>query len=300
MCQILCVTAHDPAKRDEIIQNAWNTMKFSQKDGYGAAWFGINGEIGFYKRRLAYIKNPISFNLPEFIQRKTTNIIDFQSENNIPSDGGFLIIHGRISTNEIKLENTHPMLTEDGKTALIHNGTVSSYNYDNLDNCSCDSELLMQAYVKGGIEEINENIQGRFAFMALRLEEELKTLHVAKDFFQPLFGGKLPDGYAFATNDNLLTNVKAEILGEFVDNQLLIFDGPENYKRVIFIPKPYKYVSEYERNKRTYHYPDHSHYKPPVQHLLNDDSERLQNEKEQQEIEDQEKEMIENNWRGSV
>ncbi len=230
-------------------------MKLTQKDGYGAAWYGADGTIGWMKRRYAHVKESgPKFALPEFIAKKVAQADGFSASNDIPSDGGFLIIHGRIATNPVTLNNTHPMMNADGSAAMIHNGMVWSDLYDNTPGCTCDSELLLQAYLAGGIDEVNAEVDGYFAFMMLQLDEEgRKLMHVAKDARAALYGGKMKKGYAFATNEILLEGVKAEVLGEVKDSHVLVFDGAESVDIQPFDKREVVFLSEWERNQRKQH-----------------------------------------------
>ncbi len=235
MCKILCLTSHDPAKRDDIIRRVWEDMKTTERDGYGAAWFAADGTIGYYKTRWPVIPTE---GVPDFVNPA------FYDFNDVESDGGYLIIHGRAASpnTPINVHNTHPFISEDGKMALIHNGCVYSTmgRYKNIAPCTCDSQLLLLAYQEGGIDEVSKFIGGKFAFMALSLEDDKKTLHVAKDADKWLYGGKLPNGgYAIGTALHLLDVVGAVPVGEIKDHHILIFGrAAEGYELAAF--EPYK------------------------------------------------------------
>jgi len=311
MCQILCLTTHNPEDRDKIIASAWNQMKATQRDGYGAVWFGVDGTIGYYKRRYAVVHDDgPKFALPEFIQKKIKPKDDFSASNDIPSDGGFLLIHGRIATNPITLANTHPMISQDNKAAMIHNGCVWSNKYDNInEDCTCDSELLLQAYVAGGMDEVSEHISGYFAFMMLELTADgNKLLHVAKDGRASLYGGKTQNGYAFATNESLLENAGAESMGEVMDHHLIVFKSADDFSISDFPARTYTFVPEYERSRQKREYKNnkegkktmHHQYPPLPSTPLNYEAERALIEAEYAEIERQEQEELRYGWRGGV
>lgn len=245
MCQILCLTSHDPAKRDQIILDAWHQMSITQKDGYGAAWFGADGTIGFHKRRFPRLVDTIE--TPKFVDSKKGKTTPFSLSNDIPSDGGFLIIHGRASTNDISLANTHPMLAENA--AMVHNGVIRSFKYSNKNvGCTCDSEKLLLAYLDGGADNVELHTDGSYAFMMLKYEpptdDEIvlaasedrlpagkKSLHIAKDNVRTLHSGVMHDGtYAIGTTEFLLEKVNAEYHGEFLNYTLLIFSSATEYQ----------------------------------------------------------------------
>lgn len=264
MCKILCLTSHDPAKRDEIILKVWKHMS-GTPDGYGAAWISPAGEIGYYRRSTARIFDGAR---PEWVTKPNTYAkAVFGDSNDVPSDGGFLIIHGRNATNDVCLENTHPMLAEGA--AMVHNGMVRSDKYENTGEVTCDSQLLLQAYLADGIDEVEKEIEGYYAFMLLLVDLEDKSkrsLHIAKDMRAQLRCGILPNGaYAFATEENMLPNVGAEPMGDVEDKTLLVFEeGATAPQAFQFTPKPYtaftKWDLEQERKTgvrpgKTYQHP---------------------------------------------
>jgi hypothetical protein len=276
MCKILCLSSHDPASRDAIIAKVWKEMATTERDGYGAAWFSASGEIGFYKRRYPVIR--VGDGYP-FTKTATKSPTDFDESNDVPSDGGFLIIHARTATNPINLANTHPFIDEledQRRVALIHNGVVKSEKYVNqLEGCTCDSELILRAYVDGGIDNVERYIDGRFAFMYLEwtppTEDEIalaaaegrepvgtKSLHVAKEKWANLFVGTLADDtIVFATTEYLLKEVGAISDGEFLDNHRVVLTGKTEFEMDTF-----KNLTMFEKKAAGYFKPD----PPIVQH----------------------------------
>ncbi len=233
MCQILCITKHNPEKRDELILSVWHHMAYTggQHDGFGAAWFSPDGQIGYHKSSVPMLNYPTGLpgKVAKFLKK---GFFDAES-NDVPSDGGFLIIHGRNATCQINVDNTHPMLVwgqEDGPiAAMVHNGVVRSYKYKPKDS-TCDSEMLIQAYVFGGMAEVEKEIYGSYGFMHLQLINDKKTLHVAKDSKAKLHCGIINGTiFSFATTESLLDKVGASHVGEVQDNNIITFveDDPD-------------------------------------------------------------------------
>lgn len=238
MCQLLALTCHDPAKRDEIILNVWRAMWLNgQKDGCGAAWFSPEGDIGYFRSQYPAIPTK---ELPVFVKS------GFKESNPVPSDGGFLIIHGRSASaaTGVRLANTHPMLELDMEgervvlnAAMIHNGLVNSLSYDNAtDDCTCDSEMLLQAYRDGGIDHVTEHITGRYVFMLLQLVDGVKQLHVVKDNQGNLVTGTYGDGFAFATVPELLLKVNSDYSGDVKDCSVMLFTDKDECTMETFTP----------------------------------------------------------------
>lgn len=245
MCKILCLTSHDPAARNDIILRAWKAMSAGNNDGFGAAWVSPDGHIGYFKRSHARIDDLPSL---DFVHKKTYLTYSkvttpFSQSNDIPSDGGFLIIHARNATNAVNVANTHPFVTEDA--AMVHNGVVRSAKYKNeAPGCTCDSELLFSAYRHGGIKEVTDEIEGSFAFMFLQVSgaEKKRTLHIAKDDRASLECGYIAADktFAFATTEHLLGVVGAESMGEVDDGTLVVFEDAKTMSAFDFDPPGFK------------------------------------------------------------
>lgn len=244
MCKILCVTSHDPAQRNAIILKAWAGM-YGQTDGFGAAWFGVDGQIGYFKRshpRIHGYDGAAVHPMPSFVSKKHIHGVTktpFAESNDIPSDGGFLIVHGRTATNAVNVHNTHPMVREDA--AMVHNGVVQSLKYKNEGDCTCDTQLLLNAFMAGGIPELETEITGYYAFMNLSIEErdgvDTKMLHIVKDRKANLVCGIKPDGsFVFATLEGLVKDMGAEPMGDVEDCSVITFSGPTQYEPTTFTP----------------------------------------------------------------
>jgi hypothetical protein len=69
-----------------------------------------------------------------------------------------LILHARFATCDGGISNAHPFVSQDGKTALIHNGVIDTRGLDYITS-TCDSEGILNEYVKHDVRNIPENIQ---------------------------------------------------------------------------------------------------------------------------------------------
>lgn len=201
MCKLFIYTKHDSSKLFQTIEAAWRVMSTTERDGFGAAWITRRGRIGWAKSSSPALRHT----LPDFVS-------GFGAVDGADSDGGALIIHGRTATCGVSLENTHPFI--DGRTALVHNGVVSSEVWDNVDS-SCDSELLLRAYNHGGITAVESGIQGYYAFAHLSTSKGKVHLHVARDNKASLYTGKIGGAWCFATRDTQLQAAGADVVGEF-------------------------------------------------------------------------------------
>jgi hypothetical protein len=233
MCKLLILTKHDSKELGSIIVKAWQAMALTEKDGYGAAWISPSGRLQYVKCSTPSLQDIHVEPLPFVKGFKKLH-------GKLASNGGELIIHGRTATNDINLENCHPML--DGQAALIHNGVVDSEIYD-LTQTSCDSEYLMRAWNDQGLESVAANISGYYAFAHLQADAKGGALlSVVRDSKAQLRVGKLlGQGVAFATTDTLLKIAGSEVIGDFKDNTFAQFQKGKYLFQKTFEP----YVAPY-------------------------------------------------------
>lgn len=185
MCKILILTGHNPAQRNALIKAAWTYFHNSgERHGFGALWVSESN-------RLAYIKGSaprLSTRLPEWVDGfSDAHLFDR------PSNGGALLIHGRYATCDINVDNTHPFI--DRNHGLIHNGVVSSSTYEPK-HSTCDSEILLQAYLAAGKDGLSK-VAGYAAF---GLIDAKRNVHIARDNKAQLHCARIPHhGWAFGT-----------------------------------------------------------------------------------------------------
>ena len=185
MCKILILTGHNPAQRNALIRAAWSYFHSSgERHGFGALWVSETN-------RLAYIKGSaprLSATLPEWVDGfAEAHLFDK------PSNGGALLIHGRYATCDVNIDNTHPFI--DRNHGLIHNGVVSSDTYEPK-NSTCDSEILLQAYLDAGKDGLAK-VEGYAAFALI---DNKRHIHIARDNKAQLHTARIPGhGWAFGT-----------------------------------------------------------------------------------------------------
>ena len=203
MCKILILQSHAAARRDSLISSAWQYFaKTGESDGYGAAWISRRGQLGWAKS----LAPTLADDLPAYVSGFAAN-----AHLDEPSDGGWLLIHGRRATCGVSVENTHPMLA-DGSAALIHNGVVQSETVENI-NTTCDSELLLRAMDSRGTKGLEE-IQGYFAFAMLRKQRDGWHAAVVRDDTARLRVGRTRRGSVWGTTDDALAIAGAVPLGD--------------------------------------------------------------------------------------
>lgn len=107
----------------------------------------------------------------------------------------------RLSIIDLSEAGRQPMVSPDGKIALVYNGEI--YNFPSLREelekkgyvfrTRCDSEVLMHGYIEYG-EKLVYHLRGMFAFVIWDSEKQM--LYGARDFFgiKPFYYGKLSNG----------------------------------------------------------------------------------------------------------
>ena len=139
-----------------------------EKDGFG---YAVRTSRGLYGER--YV-NPNDFTgvggaqaLDDYLD-PISDAIDFEADTTgrLGKLKGGLIVHGRTSTNDLDIENTHPFIKK--QWALAHNGIVTYDGPDRHKRGVCDSEDILNSFVYGdGLTEMSKFYTGYAAVLAL-------------------------------------------------------------------------------------------------------------------------------------
>ena len=228
MCKIAILTRHDPAKLREIVLKTWKAMSSTERDGFGACWLNPSNKI-----------QTVHSSSPNEQEENPDFVEGFWKGDFSPSNGGPLLIHGRTATCDVNLMNTHP-LVEDNR-ALIHNGIVSSDVYQNVHSTN-DSELLLHAWADG-IDALERDISGYYAFANLKTNRRGWTLDIVRDSRAKLVAGRLSDlvgddvGFAFATTDAVLEATGAKRCGRVRNDVWVRYRGLKHVHTKNICPK---------------------------------------------------------------
>ena len=220
MCKVFGFSNFSKVKKKlETIEFIGQTLLDTERDGFGYAIWNNNISQSFGERtsdktfRSGVRENPrVNF---DFCVKPETNQNMF-GEFDLTNVGA-AIFHGRISTNNKNLLNTHPMV-RDG-WALVHNGVVTDHGekYDTI--TTNDSEHVLKRYQDGTFEQ---NLTGYYAFLAL--DDEGK-LHVCRDRIAQLYSAWVDqlDSYVFSTTEFNISKV-CKALGVEHSNPLKLKD----------------------------------------------------------------------------
>lgn len=210
MCKILGITSIKAEHFNELQELVWEAMSQTEKSGYGSAWNSPKG-IGYVKKSDVYVRQKLSFGE------------GFFENASLPYESGAVIVHGRTATCGVNVENTHPFVIDN--FALIHNGVVESKKYVNKIS-TCDSELILRAFIDGGIKAVAEHIEGWYACLIIeQLPNGEHFLHVFKDTWTSLYVGSLDGEFVFATTMDLIEGIGGKVLAKFKGDTYCRFKG---------------------------------------------------------------------------
>jgi predicted glutamine amidotransferase len=200
----------------------------TEKDGFGYAIWDNNSKKVFGERTTERTfssatrkaKSDVELDFCEESSAVQNSFGEFDLSNT-----GAAIFHGRISTNNKNLLNTHPM-AKDG-WALIHNGVVTDHGDKYETVTTNDSEHVLTRYVDGTFEKA---LTGYYAFLAI---DKQGDMHVVKDKIANLYSSWIEslDTYIFSTNEaNIQKICKAlkvdySTILKYKDDQLAVFTG---------------------------------------------------------------------------
>lgn len=169
MCKILAMAGIKAPKEKlmwEFILKSRPFMTAADRDGVGYATLGPEGLWGERWRypEEAFLKDSrrLYNNKDEEFRKKFKDGLDADLRYNAfgkgrAGDGNTAIIfHSRLATCDKTLENVHPFVRNN--TALIHNGVINNADRLELITSTCDSEAILNEYVKADVANMPETI----------------------------------------------------------------------------------------------------------------------------------------------
>lgn len=240
MCKLIIMTkaplVEDPIKQTELFNKLLTDLARTEKDGLGIAYLDSSGAI--QSRRWSASKGFHGLEV-DGPRDKSDPVVP------VPA-AGFVLLHGRTATSPKSLENAHPHCGNDadgGAYALIHNGVVSMEFKDKQPigpiSSSCDSELILAAWIYGGMERVSETVRGYYAFGLIVAGKERSFLHVVKDRKANLYVGETDDsGFIFATTPELVGMAGGNKYARMIDLAHLTFSDTGEMIGMEEIPAP--------------------------------------------------------------
>lgn len=260
MCKIMAFTDLTDIKGlSNLVDSAYTNITKQDNDGFGWAALGVKGVFGersiekLYRYRLHRLSHNVKLPIV-----KEGLYEHFGTKSRIIGPAMF---HGRTSTNDVNLLNTHPIVKNEW--ALIHNGVVTNQGPGYKTHTTNDTEHLVHYLSTGGMSAIENNVSGYYAFMAI---DPFGQLHVVKDDIAPLYIAKaITLGcYVIGTTQELIEStceaisVKVGPVDAIKDNQHLTFKNNELVSVVNIIPLGYG-QKEASHMSRSMHHLQPSH-----------------------------------------
>jgi predicted glutamine amidotransferase len=253
MCKVFAMTNTTQfkvgSKFVSIVRN--EVCRHADQDGFGYAILSKNGDIGGERTIRPLNFRPLIDPASPDTTKKLPIVLD---ANNMfgkidTTNAKSFIGHGRLSTNTISLPNTHPFT--NGEVALIHNGMVKdpTNNLKNLTS-TCDSEILLRYWEKGGMDAIEKMVTGYYAVAIL---DKSGKLHIIRDDRADLFisYNRTVDSFMIATTAEIIRNVakemkwKIEHPEEILEKTYTVFDSNAILKHVSISPRTSEYGGYY-------------------------------------------------------
>lgn len=239
MCKVMTMVGLAKDKRElawRFAEVAVKEMSWQDRDGFGYA--AIDGVGTIFAEK--WINNGDAFKVRDLRSEKDLSILDklkdvfYQAGGKVPyasfgealpAEACAILLHSRMATCPVTIENTHPFIFEDGKTALIHNGVIS--NTKELENITstCDSECILNSYVLNGadlepeyIQQVAEDLEGSYACGVLGSVKGVPYLDMFRNQRNPLYMAKIKElnCMVFCTTSTIIENV-AKALGMTIE-----------------------------------------------------------------------------------
>jgi hypothetical protein len=142
-----------------------------QRDGVGYA--ALSSETGLWGERWLYPRDAWKYrkewsDSDKSVSEKFKNALSAEpryesfgriSGTKTADTSHAVILHTRTATTPKCLANVHPFVYPVENTALIHNGSISNHEDLMKRYSTCDSEVILNEYVKNGVAEDVKNIQ---------------------------------------------------------------------------------------------------------------------------------------------
>lgn len=179
MCKILAVIGcTEPNELLDFMIEAEKPMSLYNDDGIGYTAIKKDGSIFMEK----WVDNDNLFFPPtqHNLEEELDGLVDVKSVSNTEvyaslnaeqtplwhntafNDVCSMFLHTRKATCAKNISNTHPFLSVDKQTALIHNGVISNSDSFTKPTSTCDSEAILVSYLEHEINKNPEDIQNVF------------------------------------------------------------------------------------------------------------------------------------------
>jgi len=231
MCKLFILTNTSKLSHNKLSKLLTVTAKIMGKtDSHGFGWSMLNGDSFTGEKCVdpEYFENSFFSSVPSQLKS-----IFGKSESEVYGEmpkklSGALLVHARISTNQLGLINTHPFINEDW--SLIHNGVVTNETDHVERKSSNDTEYLLHHLTHQGVDGMVSSVAGYYAVGAI--SRKTGDLLVVKDNIANLYACYIEtlDSLAFGTSASQLESIiktigyKHSKITPVKDNMAFTFD----------------------------------------------------------------------------
>lgn len=211
MCKVLFFTETKDIKNfPAVVNHIAHQITKQDDDGFGWAALTKSGRVMGEKSiedKPRYTLNRIRMTAPYL--KETYQKIGQHSKPQGPA-----IFHGRTSTNQLGMLNTHPI--DKNNFYLVHNGVVDNEGPEYSMKTTNDTEHLVHYLSTEGMSGIEKHLSGYFAFGAIDVNS--KKLHIARCNMAFLLTTyiKTIDSHIFATTRELIESTCKKFQWEYM------------------------------------------------------------------------------------
>lgn len=183
MCKVGIITGINQKNKNivgNMVYSLATKMSFGNNQGFGHSSVYRGG--GVYTEK--WMDNVDRFkNLDDPTAFQKLQIGPGHDEGATP---GTIIMHARYATvGPQAIQNTHPFVDVEAKTTLIHNGGISNHGELTKKTSQCDSEVILNEYVKNKVNEneteiteVIEKLRGWWACAVLSFNRQVPILDI--------------------------------------------------------------------------------------------------------------------------
>lgn len=173
MCKLLLIPKVPTEKQEQLKEFCLAARPFLTKhDSHGFGYMGIDNDDNLVAERWLNVKKALKYHKPlplglsklvdmsgKALAKPEVMYNSFGPVNDSMDNIKSICLHSRLSTNTIRLENTHPFVFSEDKLkeyALVHNGIVDETKLT-LRTSTCDSEGILNQYILDSVDEDIKN-----------------------------------------------------------------------------------------------------------------------------------------------
>lgn len=263
MCRILVASGLDEKNKElnwQFIQEMAARMSVVNDDGlgytaidkdgnmFGERWlnnddaFDVRGEVKEKPKTLKdeFLEKYKDFlNIPYSYTSPVAKPSAYNSFGTLTDEIKAITLHARMATSGKEFANTHPFVDFDRDTSLIHNGVIRNVTKEDNIRSTCDSERILNMYLKHNInvepdkiQDMIDELEGYFACGVFTKDANNKRVLDVFKSRAKLYAGYVEGlGMFITTNDDDLKNVCKDLglrlvgLFEVTEDRHIRFDA---------------------------------------------------------------------------